>query len=119
MTPSQNMRMLQTVASALGELREKVVFVGGAVVELYGTDPAAPPVRPTIDVDCIVRVTSRSEYRQIEKSLEARGFRHDRSENAPICRWLCDTLKVDVMPTGENILGFTNRWHWGRQGVVP
>jgi hypothetical protein len=102
--------MLQTVASALGELREKVVFIGGAVVELYATDPAAPPVRPTIDVDCVVRITSRSEYRQIEKSLEKRGFRHDRSENAPICRWLCGTLKVDVIPTDENILGFATRY---------
>lgn len=103
--------MLQKAASALDELREQVVFVGGAVVELYATDPAAPPVRSTIDVDCAVRITSRGEYRQIEESLEERGFRHDRSENAPICRWLYGKLILDVMPTDECILGFANRWH--------
>jgi hypothetical protein len=33
------------------------------------------------------------------------------SENAPVCRWLVDSIKVDVMPTQEDILGFSNRWY--------
>ena len=32
--PESNIAMLQTVAEGLGDLRERVVFVGGAVVEL-------------------------------------------------------------------------------------
>ena len=37
--PSTNMNMLQTVASGLGELKDEMVFVGGAVAELYASDP--------------------------------------------------------------------------------
>jgi len=32
--PSDNFIMLQTVANGLGELKEELVFVGGAVAEL-------------------------------------------------------------------------------------
>ena len=33
----------------------KVVFVGGSVAELYAEDPAAPDIRPTMDVDCVIK----------------------------------------------------------------
>ena len=46
--------LLELAAAALGELRDEVVFVGGATVGLWITDPAAPPPRPTVDVDVIV-----------------------------------------------------------------
>lgn len=39
-----NVLLLETVARQLGDgLREALVFVGGAVVGLLITDPAAPP----------------------------------------------------------------------------
>lgn len=38
--PSTNIIMLQTVANGLEELKEDMVFVGGAVAELYADDPA-------------------------------------------------------------------------------
>lgn len=38
--------MLQTVANGLGDLKEEIVFVGGAVAELYANDPAASDIRP-------------------------------------------------------------------------
>jgi hypothetical protein len=28
-----------------------------------------------------------------------------------LCRWLVDVLKLDVVPTDERILGFSNRWY--------
>ena len=49
--PSTNILMLQTVANGLGELRDEMVFVGGAVAELYADNPAGSEIRPTIDVD--------------------------------------------------------------------
>ncbi len=52
--PSTNIEMLQIVAMGLGELKEEVVFVGGAVAELYADDPAASDIRPTKDVDCVI-----------------------------------------------------------------
>jgi predicted nucleotidyltransferase len=33
------------------------------------------------------------------------------SEDAPICRKLYKGIKVDFMPTDENILQFTNKWY--------
>jgi hypothetical protein len=38
---STNIVMLQTVATGLGNLKDEMVFVGGAVAELYASDPAA------------------------------------------------------------------------------
>ncbi len=46
------------VASALGELYEKTVFVGGAVVSIYVNDPAADEVRPTKDIDIALEIVT-------------------------------------------------------------
>ena len=48
---------------------------------------------------------------RLEEELRSRGFKQDMSENAPVCRWLVDAIKVDIMPTQEDILGFANRWY--------
>lgn len=66
---------------------------------------------PTLDVDCVIELSSRLEYAELEESLREKGFANDTSRGAPICRWIYNNVKVDVMPTDENILGFSNRWH--------
>lgn len=48
---TDNLEHLLLVARKLGDLREQFVFVGGSVLELLISDPAQPPVRPTLDVD--------------------------------------------------------------------
>ena len=106
-----NIRMIIHVAKRLGDLKDKVVFVGGCATGLFITDPAMPEVRATQDVDVIVDVASWVEYYRIEEALRSRGFKQDMSENAPVCRWLVDAIKVDIMPTQEDILGFSNRWY--------
>ena len=106
-----NIRMIIHVAKRLGDLRDKVVFVGGCATGMFITDPAMPEVRVTQDVDVIVEVTSRMEYYRFEEELRSRGFKQDMSENTPVCRWLVDVIKVDIMPTQEDILGFSNRWY--------
>jgi hypothetical protein len=68
-------------------------------------------VRTTDDVDVIVEVASYAEYARSSKRLRKLGFSEDSSEGAPICRWLIDQMKLDVMPTDETILGFSNRWY--------
>ena len=108
---TRNIEMLVRVARGLGDLRAEVVFVGGAVVELFVTDPAAPRPRFTEDVDVVVEITSRAEWSRLGERLRSRGFREDRREGAPICRWMLGDLTVDVMPELESILGFTNRWY--------
>lgn len=49
------------VANALAEVGiDDVVFVGGAVVGLLLTDPAASEARATNDVDVVIGETSRT-----------------------------------------------------------
>ena len=108
--PNTNINMLQTVANGLGELKNDMVFVGGAVAELYVSDPAACDIRPTLDVDCVIGLSTRLAFYRLEENLRTKGFANDTSSGAPICRWIYKDIKVDVMPTDENILGFSNRW---------
>jgi hypothetical protein len=107
--------MLQTVANGLGELKDEMVFVGGAVAELYANNPAASEIRPTIDVDCVIEISSRLQFARMEENLRARGFKNDTSKGAPICRWIYKDIKVDVMPTDSSILGFSNKWY--KEGI--
>ncbi len=107
-----NVVMLEMVAKHLGaELREQLLFVGGAVTGLLITDPAMPAIRPTDDVDLVVHAAVLQDFHAVEKALSARGFIHDMSKDAPICRWRIGVVAVDVMPTIESVLGFSNRWY--------
>jgi hypothetical protein len=106
-----NLPMLETVATGLGDLLADVVFVGGTIIAFYVDDAAAPPVRATEDVDCIVSLQMFGGYRPLEKRLEALGFHHDTSRHAPICRWIYKSIIVDVMPDDEIAYGFTNPWY--------
>ena len=51
-----NIELLKLVAHRLEELCDEVTFVGGCVTGLLITDKAAPDVRFTVDVDCIINV---------------------------------------------------------------
>jgi hypothetical protein len=108
---SQNITMLQLVAKGLGDLRNHMVFVGGSVAELYANDPSASEIRPTLDVDCVIELSSRIQHSRLEENLRAKGFTNDTSKGAPICRWIYKGIRVDVMPTDEKILGFSNKWY--------
>jgi predicted nucleotidyltransferase len=70
-----------------------------------------PAIRPTEDVDLLVQALTLADYHRVEKTLAARGFAHDMSPDAPICRWRVGGVAVDVMPTLEGILGFSNPWY--------
>lgn len=108
---STNIEMLKLVANGLGDLINEVVFVGGSVAELYADNPDLSEVRETLDVDCVVEITSRTAYYELEKELRQRGFTDDISEGAPIGRKIYRDVKVDFMPTNPDILGFSNRWY--------
>lgn len=109
--PSTNIIMLQTIANGLGDLREEMVFVGGAVAELYADNPAASEIRPTLDVDCVIEIGSRLQFVKLEEKLRKKGFTNDTFEGAPICRWIYKEIKLDVMPTDSRLLGFSNSWY--------
>lgn len=107
----ENRDRLFVVARGLGALADRVVFLGGATVDFYATDPGASDVRPTLDVDCIIEIASIREMALLEHDLQMLGFAHDCSEGAPLCRWIFRDIKVDVMPTDPAILGFSNPWY--------
>lgn len=108
---SKNIEMLAVVANGLGEMKNEVVFVGGSVAELYANDPAASDIRATLDVDCVVEISSRLKYYELEERLRAKGFHNDTTPGAPLCRWVYKQIVVDVMPIDDNILGFSNQWY--------
>ena len=101
--------LLELAVSSLGDLLEEVVFVGGATIALWITDPAAPPPRVTKDVDVIVEVATRTRYYAFEQKLRDAGFDGDAEF---ICRWhhRDSGLILDAMPTDGDLLGFENRW---------
>jgi hypothetical protein len=107
-----NVQLLEIVAARLGKaMLGKLVFVGGSVAGLLITDPLLPVIRPTDDVDLIVQVAGRPGFYALEDDLRALGFVNDISSNAPICRWLCNGIMVDVVPSDKAVLGFANRWY--------
>lgn len=104
-----NVTRIKAVNNALGELKDKVVFVGGATVSLY-SDSAAEEIRPTEDIDIVVEIWARKDYIEIDEKLRKLGFVNDQASGI-ICRYKIDGLVVDVMPTQSEILGFTNKWY--------
>ncbi len=106
-----NIELLTRVAEALGGLRERLVFVGGCATALLITDAAAPPVRVTHDVDAVVAIATLPEYHRLGNALRARGFSRTLVEGEPPYRWTHAGMKLDVMPTNETVLGFSNRWY--------
>ncbi len=106
-----NLIILEAMVKALGDLRDALVFVGGCSTGLLVTSVQAQPIRVTKDVDVVVQVASTREYHAMESALRKRGFTHDMSEEAPICRWLYDSLQLDLIPSVPGILGFHNRWY--------
>lgn len=111
MANESNLELIANVAEALGDLRERFVFVGGCATGLLITDPAAAPVRATRDVDAIVAVVSLADYQGLSEQLRARGFSQTLEEGEPPYRWTLSGMKLDVMPTADEILGFSNRWY--------
>lgn len=106
-----NIELLARVAEALGDLRERLVFIGGCATALLVTDPAAPPVRATHDVDAVVAIASLADYRRLGEVLRIRGFSQTLEEGEPPYRWTFAGMKLDIMPTDEKVLGFSNRWY--------
>lgn len=106
-----NLPSLRVIAQALGDLREQVVFLGGAVAGLLLTDPLAEGVRATVDVDAVVQA-ERAQFHRMQRELTRRGFRED-ADSGVICRWIHRDSGVvfDLMPENPGVLGFANRWY--------
>lgn len=102
--------MLRRAAEKLGNLNDNVVYLGGCAIALFVNDPSALDVRATLDVDCIIDVISLVEYHKFENQLSKKGFKKSMEDDV-ICRFRCDEIILDVMPTDQKILGFGNTWY--------
>jgi predicted nucleotidyltransferase len=94
------MGVVKKVATALGELNDHVVYVGGATVSIYADDPAAEDVRPTKDIDIMLRIVSYSELIALQENLSQRGI-HPDPEAKIVCRFKLADVVIDVMSTKE------------------
>ena len=104
---SDNLAMLMRVVDRLAPLQERLVFLGGAVTELFITLPGGQRPRQTKDVELVVDVVNLGEYSEILRGrLAALGLREDTREGAPICRWLFEDIASTSCRRGERFSGF-------------
>ena len=116
MSYEKNINLLKIAIQKMGELSNEVVFIGGIITSLYVDQEISEEVRPTEDVDCVIEVHTKKDYREFEKRLLKKGFNNDTSRDAPICRFVFgDILTLDVMPDDKEILGFSNEWY--KEGI--
>jgi predicted nucleotidyltransferase len=109
MSHQTNIVRIKAVSNALGKLKDKVVFVGGATISLY-PDRIVFEVRPTDDIDVIIEILNYDERAKIEEVLRSMGFEHD-AESGVICRYKIHGIVVDIMPTDDPSIGFSNKWY--------
>lgn len=65
-----NLKVIDKVAKALGELNDRVVFVGGAIVSLYINDPAASLMKPKLCWMTIFKIESKILFWMIPGLLQ-------------------------------------------------
>jgi hypothetical protein len=86
------------------EKRMKYATDNIEMLQTVTDDPASSDIRPTQDVDCMIELSSYKEHTELEEDLRAKGFANATSQGAPICRWIYQNIKVDVMPADKNVL---------------
>jgi len=107
----RNLVRISAVAQILQGLQQTYVFVGGATVSLYASEPViAENIRPADDVDVIIELASYAGYAGIDERLREIGFVND-IESGVLCRYRIQGIIVDIMPTDPLVIGFSNRWY--------
>jgi predicted nucleotidyltransferase len=102
---------VEKVARHLRPLLDDLVFVGGCAAALLVGPPSDAHLRATDDVDCAVSIDSYGDFSELEMRLRELGYHECRDEEAPICRWVIEGVRVDFMPTEGSVLGFKNQWY--------
>jgi predicted nucleotidyltransferase len=99
------------VAAELGELANRVVFIGGAIAPLLQTDPPFPRARPTSDVDGVIATSAYAEWQRFQVRLIQKGFRQDPGDPTHAHRWIGPSgIPFDLTPTGEHLGGSGRDW---------
>jgi predicted nucleotidyltransferase len=104
-----NLKVVEKVALALGELNDEMIYVGGAVVSLYVTDEGAELPRPTKDIDISVQVSSYAQMDQLREKLANKKI-YPAPDETIMYRYSYEDILIDFIPYEETPLGPTNRW---------
>ena len=105
-----NIGVVAEVAKALKELKNQMVFVGGAVISLYTDDVAADEIRPTGDIDMTVKVMSYSNWVSLNERLAELNIHPDPFGHS-ICSYKYENIPIDIMPSEDGPVGPTNKWY--------
>lgn len=105
-----NLALVAQVANGLKELKDKMVFIGGAVISLYTDDPAADEIRPTADIDMTINLANYAEWAQMQERLSELGFYPD-PQGQSICSYKFQDIAIDIMPADDSNLGVSNIWY--------
>lgn len=105
-----NIAIVAQVAKALAELKEQMVFVGGAIISLYADDPSADEVRPTGDIDMTIRILNYSDFIKLNERLAELNIYPDPNGHA-ICSYLYKDIPLDIMSSEDGPLGPSNSWY--------
>ncbi|MCA6422429.1 MAG: nucleotidyl transferase AbiEii/AbiGii toxin family protein [Flavobacterium sp.] len=105
-----NLALVAQVAEGLKELREKMVFIGGAVISLYTDDPAADEIRPTTDIDMTINLANYAEWAKMQERLAELNFYPD-PEGQSICSYKFEKIAIDIMPADDSSIGVSNKWY--------
>lgn len=108
---SSSLARVAAVARALGPLRERVVFIGGALAPLLQTEPPFAGPRPTDDVDAIAVTTSYSDFDRLRGQLRGRGF-VESAGGRHAHRWVLrdQGIDFDLVPAGSHPGASGNPW---------
>ena len=58
MAQRSNDERILNIATALEELNDEVVYVGGSVAQYYSKDAASHKLQTTFDVDCVIDIST-------------------------------------------------------------
>lgn len=105
-----NIAVVAEIAAALKEMKNEMIFVGGAVVSLYTDDPAADEIRPTKDVDMTLHILNLGHWEKVQEKLSILGFYPDPFGHA-ICSYKYKDIPIDIMAMNDGPLGPANKWY--------
>lgn len=105
-----NVGVVAEVAEALAEIKQHMVFVGGAVVSLYADDPASDEIRPTQDIDMTLNIVNLTHWQKVQGQLAQLGFHPDPFGNTNSSYKYKD-IPVDIMANEDGPLGPSNSWY--------
>ena len=98
-----------------------MVYVGGAVVNLYIDDTSAEDVLQTKDIDITLEILSLGELEKLRQLLNQKGF-YQTAEDNVICRFRFEETALryilrldfgDITPYIENLITTLSQFDYG------